>query len=399
MKTPVRVLLVEDIEDDAAVILLELKEGGYDPTYERVQTAAEMNDALGRGPWDLVLSDHHMPRFSAPAALRVLLDRGLDIPFIVVSGSIGESQVVALMKAGAYDYIQKDTVEELAPAVDRALRDARERAESRRAIVALRESEERFALAVRGSRDGLWDWNIASGHTYYSARFKEMLGFDEPEFSGPLEAFLELVHADDQPPLRDALRRHLDERAPCDVEARVRTKSGEVRWFSFRGQALWDEAGRATRMAGSLSDLTARKRAEDALRRQLELIQRQQEAIRTLSTPLIEVWEGVLMVPVLGALDPALAQEMMQSLLAAVSRTSYRDVIIDLTGVASIDVATADHVIKIVSAIKLLGARGIVVGIRPQVARAIVSTGVDLSKVVMLGQLRDALVSCLQRPG
>ncbi|HEU4536147.1 MAG TPA: STAS domain-containing protein [Polyangiaceae bacterium] len=122
-------------------------------------------------------------------------------------------------------------------------------------------------------------------------------------------------------------------------------------------------------------------------------------ARRALSTPLIEVWEGVLTVPVLGTRDPARAQEMTQSPLDALNRAGYRDVIIDLTGVASIDTATADHVIKIVSAVELLGARGVVVGIQPQVARAIVSTGVDLSRIVMLGKLRDALVHCLRRPG
>ncbi|HEU4410471.1 MAG TPA: PAS domain-containing protein [Polyangiaceae bacterium] len=399
MKIPVRVLIVEDVEDDAALMALELKEGGYEPAYERVQTAAEMNEALDRGPWDVVLSDHHMPRFSAITALQMLLDRGLDTPFIVVSGSIGESVVVTLMKAGAYDYVQKDAIEELVPAVRSALLDAQERAESRRAIVALRESEERFALAVRGSRDGLWDWNITSGQTYFSARFKEMLGFDERELDGPIEAFFELVHDDDRGPAREALRRHLEEHAPCDVELRARTKSGQVGWFLFRGQALWDDAGRATRMAGSLSDVTARKRAEEALKQQLELTQRQREAIRVLSTPLIEVWDGVLMVPVLGTLDPARAQEMTQSLLGAVSRTGCHDVIIDLTGVTSIDGATADHVIRIVDSIRLLGARGIVVGIRPQVARAIVSSGVDLSRVTTLGNLRDALAYCLRRPG
>jgi anti-anti-sigma factor len=396
MKTPIRVLMVEDREDDARLILLELKRGGYLPTYERVHTRAAMEAALDGGPWDIVLSDHNMPRFSAPEALEVLTLRGREVPFIIVSGSVGESVIVAAMKAGAWDYVHKERLGELIPAVERALRVFREREESRRAALALRESEERFALAMLAAQDGLWDWNIASEQTYYSARFKEMLGFEDHELSGPLERFIELVHEEDRPMLRRALAAHLEERTPCNLEVRAATKQGEERWFSFRGQALWSDSGAATRMAGSLSDITTRKRAEAALKGQLSLIQEQQEAIRTLSTPLIEVWEGVLTVPVLGALDAGRAQEMMESLLAAVTQRGCRHVLIDLTGVTTMETVTADHVIKLVGAVELLGARGIVVGIQPQVAQAIVSIGVDLSRVMTLRNLREALLFCMK---
>jgi anti-anti-sigma factor len=397
MTTRIRVLLVEDSEDDAALILLELKEGGYAPVHERVDTPAAMNAALDHGPWDIVLSDQNMPRFSAPEALRLLMDRGFEIPFIIVSGSIGEKVVLAAMKAGACDYVKKDTLGELCPAVDRALRIFREREASRRALDALRDSEERFALAMLASRDGLWDWSVLSEHTYYSSRFKQMLGFEEHEFGGPLERFVELVHEDDRPLLRRMLAEHMAERTACDLELRVGTKQDGYKWFAFRGQALWDDAGKATRMAGSLRDLTARKRAEEALTEQLLLIQQQQEAIRTLSMPIIEVWEGVLTVPVLGVLDSKRAQEMMTSLLSAVSQKGCHHVIIDLTGVATMDATTADHLIKLVGAVELLGAQGVVVGIQPDVAQAIVALGVDLSRIVTLGNLGDALVLCLRR--
>jgi anti-anti-sigma factor len=208
---------------------------------------------------------------------------------------------------------------------------------------------------------------------------------------------MDLIHDEDRELVERAVADHLERRVPYDVEIRMRTKQGELRWFCARGQALWDEAGRATRMAGSLSDLTARKHAEAVLREKIELIETQQEAIRALSTPLIEVWDGVLTVPVLGALDARRAAEMMESLLGAVTRTGSRYVIIDLTGVATMDACTADHVIKLVGAVELLGARGIVVGIQPQVAQAIVSLGVDLSRITTLANLRDALILCMRQ--
>jgi anti-anti-sigma factor len=108
------------------------------------------------------------------------------------------------------------------------------------------------------------------------------------------------------------------------------------------------------------------------------------------------VWDGVLTVPVLGALDPKRAGEIMDALLTAVSRARCHHVIIDLTGVSSVDAPTADHLIKLVRAVELLGARGIVVGIKPQVAQAIVAIGVDLSRIMTLATLRDALVFCMK---
>jgi PAS domain S-box-containing protein len=126
----------------------------------------------------------------------------------------------------------------------------------------LRLSEERYMLAVRGSRDGLWDWNVLTNEVYYSPRMKEMLGYRPEEFPNVFASFESHLHPDDQSRTMTALSAHLTRRIPYDIEYRLRTKSGEYRWFHARGQALWDEAGSATRMAGSISDVTEQKRAE-----------------------------------------------------------------------------------------------------------------------------------------
>lgn len=396
MSTALRVLLVEDSEQDARLILRELKRGGYDPSHERVHTPEAMAEALSRQAHDVVLCDHSMPRFDSLAALRMITERGLDLPFIIVSGSIGESIVAEVMRAGANDYVLKSEMRRLAPAIERSRRDVAERGERRRAEIALKESEERFALAVQGSRDGLWDWNLATGGAYYSERFKDILGCQDGALCDSIESFLRLVDEEDRDWVAAALQGHLERRAPYDVEFRRRTDAGELRWLCSRGQALWDEQGRATRMAGSLSDITARKRAEAVLRDKLDIIERQQEAIRKLSTPIIEVWDGVITMPVFGSVDERRAEQMMEVLLQAIVRTRCRSAIIDLTGADGIDHRTGDHIMRLVGAIELVGARGIVVGIRPEVAQTIVSLGVDLSRIITLANLRDALVHCMK---
>ncbi len=129
MSTPLRVLIVEDSQDDARLLLRALRSGSYDPLHERVDTAEEMQIALDRQEWDLVLSDFSMPTFNALQALHLLQENGLDLPFLIVSGSIGEDIAVAAMKAGAHDYIMKDNLTRLLPAVERELREAQGRRE------------------------------------------------------------------------------------------------------------------------------------------------------------------------------------------------------------------------------------------------------------------------------
>lgn len=152
MSTPLSVLIVEDSEDDALLLLRELSKGGYDPTFERVETPEAMSAALDKQNWDIVLSDYSMPNFSVPAALTLLNEKGLDLPLIVVSGKIGEDTAVEMMKAGALDYIMKDNLARLVPAIKRELYEADVRRKRNQAELELKQSHKRFA-AVLDSMD------------------------------------------------------------------------------------------------------------------------------------------------------------------------------------------------------------------------------------------------------
>ncbi|EDX82904.1 PAS fold family [Synechococcus sp. PCC 7335] len=126
---------------------------------------------------------------------------------------------------------------------------------------ALRESEERYALAMAGSRDGLWDWNVVTNEVYYSPRFKAILGYEEDEIAYEFSEFKSRLHPDDRERILSAVQNHLSQKVPYDVEYRLRTKQGDYRWIHAQGQAIWDDAQQPIRMAGSISDITERRQA------------------------------------------------------------------------------------------------------------------------------------------
>jgi PAS domain S-box-containing protein len=184
MSKPLRVLLVEDSEFDMELLLRLLRKGGYDPVHERVETAPQMKAALERQTWDVVLADYRMPQFSAPQALEVLKETGLDLPFLVVSGGIGEATAVATMKAGAHDYLMKDNLARLVPVVERELREAENRAEKRHATEALRDSELRYRLLWETATDAILLMDTAGRIHFANPAVEQVFGYEPEELVG-----------------------------------------------------------------------------------------------------------------------------------------------------------------------------------------------------------------------
>ena len=155
MAKPINVLIVEDSEDDALLLLRQLRRDGYEPEYDLVATAEGMRVSLSRRSWDLVIADYSLPRFSGLMALNMVRERDPDLPFIIVSGVIGEETAVEAMRAGAHDYLMKGNLARLAPAIEREVREAQIRKDRKRAEEALRENEKRFIAEMKESQERL----------------------------------------------------------------------------------------------------------------------------------------------------------------------------------------------------------------------------------------------------
>ena len=177
---PLRILIVEDSEDDTYLLLRELREGGYGPVYERVETPEAMRAALVKQEWDIIISDYVLPKFSGLAALEVLRESGRDLPFIIVSGNIGEDIAVGAMKAGAHDYIIKGNLKRLVPAIERELREAEVRRDHKRS----EEDRARLVAAVECAPDAVAitdpDWIVR----YVNPAFKKITGLSMEEIIG-----------------------------------------------------------------------------------------------------------------------------------------------------------------------------------------------------------------------
>jgi two-component system, cell cycle sensor histidine kinase and response regulator CckA len=297
MNPLLHILIVEDSEDDLLLLLRELRRGGYNPDYVRVETAAEMQAALDRQPWDIVIADYTLPRFSAPEALQ-LLQQQQDIPFIIVSGTIGEEAAVAAMRAGAHDYLLKNNLTRLVPAVERELRESQERQQRLWAEQALRESEERFRqLAENITESVFWMSDPrAQQILYVSPAFEHIWGSTCESLYADSATWIEAIHPDDRPQIQ---ANFFDQSllGKYDEEYRIVRPDGSIRWIRDRGFPIQDRAGKPYRAVGLAEDITNRKSTEAVLRRTERL-----ESLGTLSSGIAHDLNNVL-TPIIGVVQ------------------------------------------------------------------------------------------------
>jgi len=259
MGKPLRVLVVEDSEDDALLLLRELKRCGYDVESERVETASAMLSALAQRTWDLILSDYSLPEFNAPQALEVLKASDLDLPLIIISGTIGEEIAVAALKAGANDFLTKGNFARLAPAIERELREAESRRERRRAEDQLKYQARLLRYindAVIATDDQLriTAWNRAAGKMY---------GWSSEEAMGRI---VSEILSDELTDEQRAEAGELHKQSSASRSERIyRRKNGRTIYVEANTIALTDAQGKMTGYLSVDRDITERKRAEQEI--------------------------------------------------------------------------------------------------------------------------------------
>jgi two-component system cell cycle sensor histidine kinase/response regulator CckA len=264
VSVPLRLLLVEDSEDDAFLLVRELRRAGFEPAVERVETASAMQSALDRQPWDIVIGDYSMPHFGGVAALKLLRERGLDVPFIIVSGTIGEEKAVAAMRAGASDYVQKGNLTRLAPVIERELREAAGRREHRRAETALRASEASYSTLVEQAPVGIYRSSAAGRVQSANGALARILGYDSPAELLTLDMTRD-VYADGAERQRLLDRDTYTDREYDEVEAIWKRKDGRRVTVQLSVRAVRNADGRVEYYEAFARDVTEQRRLEGQL--------------------------------------------------------------------------------------------------------------------------------------
>jgi phosphoserine phosphatase RsbU/P len=266
MKTSLRLLIIEDSEFDAQMMVSLLRKEGYQVSYRRVETAEHLKNALSQERWDLILADYNLPDFNALAALAILQESGLDLPFIIVSGGIGEDIAVAAMKAGAHDYLMKGNLNRLAPAVERELREAAMRSSQRESKRALLESELRYRLLWETSPDAVILMDTKGQIHFANPAVKDIFGYTPQEIVGKNLQVLQPeslrgLHQKGIDLYLQTGRKHMNWRATETIGLRKDGVELPIE-VSFSDMELNGER----RFVGFIRDISERKRTERELR-------------------------------------------------------------------------------------------------------------------------------------
>ncbi len=254
--TPIRLLIIAGLQEDTGELIQVLRESGYDAFSKRVDDAPGLSAALTSDVFDLVLGYHPSPAIALGEVIPKLHDAGCEAPFLIVGRAAKESEVMELLGAGARDFIPRGQATRLALAVCRELESA-----------ALRSNERRLRLLVEGSSDGFWEWHVPTGRLEFTRRWAEMLGYEPGEVERNISSWKWLIHPDDWEVAWQKMQAHLKgQMASYESEHRMRTKTGDWCWIFCRGKVVARDAqGAPLRLAGSQTDNTERRAAEEEL--------------------------------------------------------------------------------------------------------------------------------------
>jgi PAS domain S-box-containing protein len=274
MGNAVKILLLEDNLNDAQLVYWKLQQSGMDFLWTHVSDLLEFDKTIDILKPDLILSDFNMLGFTGLDALEIVKQKFPFTPFIIVTGNLDEETAVETIKAGAWDYIIKDRLTTLNLAIKKALELKKEKEAKNQALENLKKSEERFALAIDGTMDGIWDQNFETGESYYSPNYRLMLGYNEKEFPNRAESWINVVHPDDKESTFMLWQKHLVGEIPqFYAKFRMKCKNECYKWILGRGKAQFDNSGKAIRISGSNKDISEDKIKEIELLKHSRAVQ------------------------------------------------------------------------------------------------------------------------------
>jgi signal transduction histidine kinase/CheY-like chemotaxis protein len=268
--SPLHILLLEDDASDAELIQGLLQAEHIVCKTTRVQTRAEFVAALKDTGIDVILADYKLPAFDGFSALKLAMNERPDLPFIFVSGTVGEEVAIEAVKFGATDYVLKQRLSRLAPSVQRALREARERAERKKAEEALRRSEMYLAEAQRLSHTGSFGWDLTTGEIHWSDETYRIFECDPPT-KPSIQMVIDRTHPDDRTHVQEVIDRASTEQNGFNTEHRLLIPNGAVKYVQVVAHRAAGEDPKSAFLIGAVTDISERKRAEQERERSLEL--------------------------------------------------------------------------------------------------------------------------------
>ncbi len=271
-RRPLRVLVVDDSQDDALLLMRELQREHYEPVWQRVDTSEALASALTVHDWDLVICDDVPPQFSTSAVVRAVRTRAPDLPVIVVADQVGEEFVVAAMKAGAQDYVARSNLARLVPAIERELRDATERRVRRRSEQEQQRTQAQIQDLVEGLNAIVWEADAKTlQFTYVSQHAEALLGYPVAQWLEHPDFWSVHIHPDDRGWVVALCRMATAQGQDYDFEYRAIAADGRIVWVRDIVRVVTDAAGQAQRIRGVMVDVTERKAVEGERNAVLEI--------------------------------------------------------------------------------------------------------------------------------
>ena len=400
----IKLLLIEDDKKDARLIKSML--GAVTGAVFDVETSERLSAGirrLAKEDIDLVLLDLSLPDSRGLKTLTKVQEQ-YEVPIIIITGLDDESTAIEALHQGAQDYLVKGQIDGniLPRSVRYAIERHRDTMKRKESEDKLREAERRYRTIFDNPLQMVYVFDsqgiIIDANDCAIAR----LGYPREDLGK--SSFKDIVHPDDLPIVLDGLKELLTEGYMESLaQVRLVAKSGELIWVEVHASRI-DQGEGEYQGLGIARDITDRKQTEEALIESKEKLRAMVEKLRlsqeALSTPVVQIWDKVLALPLIGAIDEHRAQQIMEVLLEKIVDTQSELIILDVTGVSSIDTHVANHLVQTIDSVSLLGARCILTGIQPEVAQAVVKLGVeDMNKVTVKRDLQDGLKWALQYSG